>query len=695
MGQRRAITGQAPQRALRQVLRRVSGLHESPVSGRGCAALCSAPDARVGAPRSTPVRLLLRRSRLALPALLALALVAACIGVRAADAERRTDESPWRVMVLNSSDVLIPFWLALDPLLRAAIAEGAAPRAVNFVGEALDLIRFPHLEADQAALLKRKYPAQHVDLVMVVGMPALEFAIKHRDALWRGAPIVFLIVPPGAVADASRLANVTGAYYDFDASGTLALMARLQPGLSRLVVASGNSPFDLEIGARLVRQGEQPPPKLAVDFANDRTLDELAASVARLPASSAVLYTSMMRDASGATHTPRDVAAVLANASAAPVYALFPTMLGQGIVGGSMTPIEDEAAAAAQLALRVLRAGSAEGIAPLASPPARCLLDHRALRRWNIPDAAVPDDCEIRFLPRAIWRDYPLQVGAAAAAMAVLAALVAALLVQRRRKHQADLATQQLRNTLFHAARLAAVGELTASIAHEINQPLGAILTNADVARKIIERDPTRTADVHRILADIRADDIRAGAVIQRVRGLVAKREADLHRVDLNEVVGEVLAFLRNEAARRNIALNASLDPATPAVLADRVQLQQVLLNLLLNAMDAMAETLVLGRSVAIGTAALADGSAEVTIADRGHGIAAENLPRLFESFWSTKPEGMGLGLSVVKSILDAHGGSIRAENNEHGGATFRVVLPAATAAAPATIGAELGRSTT
>jgi len=272
---------------------------------------------------------------------------------------------------------------------------------------------------------------------------------------------------------------------------------------------------------------------------------------------------------------------------------------------------------------------------------------------------------------------------------------VAALLVQRRRKHQADLATQQLRNTLFHAARLAAVGELTASIAHEINQPLGAILTNADVARKIIERDPTRTADIQRILADIRADDIRAGAVIQRVRGLVAKREAEPRRVDLNEVVGEVLAFLRNEAARRNIALNASLDPTTPAVLADRVQLQQVLLNLLLNAMDAMAETLVLRRSIDVSTAVRADGSAEVAIADRGHGIAAENLPRLFDSFWSTKPEGMGLGLSVVKSILDAHGGSIRAEDNEHGGATFRVVLPAASAAAPATIAAEPRRSTT
>jgi C4-dicarboxylate-specific signal transduction histidine kinase len=370
-------------------------------------------------------------------------------------------------------------------------------------------------------------------------------------------------------------------------------------------------------------------------------------------------------------------------------------MLGQGIVGGSMTSIEDAAAAAAQLALRVLRAGSAEGIALQPSPAARCLLDYRALRRWDIPHSAVPGDCEIRFLPQAIWRDYPLQVAAAAAAIVALATLVLALLVLQRRRHQAELAVQQLRNTLFHASRLAAVGEMSASIAHEINQPLGAILTNADVARRIIERDPSRTADVQRILADIRADDLRASAVIQRVRRLVAKREVELRRINVNEVVGEVLAFLRNEAARRNITLTASLDAAVPEVMADRVQLQQVLLNLLINAMDAMAETLVLRRSIVVSTATLEDGSAEVAVADRGHGIAVENLPRLFDSFWTTKPEGMGLGLSVVKSILDAHGGSIRAHSNEHGGATFRVVLPAAPATAPVRRGAEPRRSMT
>lgn len=652
------------------------------------------PAPHAGAVESTPVRPNFRPSTRPLCWLLVWTFFAVCASAHAADAARSAVERPWRVLALNSSDVLIPFWLALDPLLRASIAEGAAPRRVNFLAEALDLTRFPNLESDQAALLQKKYAAQPIDLVMAVGPLALEFAIKHRDSLWRGAPIVFLVVPPGAIADASRLSNVTGVYYDFDVGGTLALITRLQPGLSRLIVAGGSSAFDLEVNTRLGRQVEHVPQQLAVEVVNDRTADELAALLAQLPASSAVLYTSMMRDTSGALHTPRDVAGMLASASAAPVYALFPTMLGQGVVGGSMTSIEDEAKAAAGLALRALRAGSAEGISLQASPRARCLLDFRALQRWDIPDSTIPDDCEIRFLPQAIWRDYPVQVAVAAAAVAALAALVVTLLVQRRRRHQADLAVQQLRNTLFHASRLAAVGEMSASIAHEINQPLGAILTNADVARRIIERDPSRTADIQRILADIRADDLRASAVIQRVRKLVTKREVEFRRVDLNEIVAEVLAFLRNEAARRNITLTASLGDAVPDVLADRVQLQQIFLNLSINAMDAMAETLVLRRSIVVSTTMLEDGSAEVAVADRGHGIAVENFPRLFDSFWSTKPEGMGLGLAVVKTILDAHGGSIRADNNEHGGATFRVVLPAAPATAPAAVGATPRRST-
>jgi signal transduction histidine kinase len=618
----------------------------------------------------------------ALRHLLVLALLALFGCAHAADEPGDSVEAPWRVLILNGADVLIPFWQLIDPVLRESMAAEAAPRKVEFRGEALDLARFPNVEAEVVALLKKKYWEQPVDLVLTVGTSALQFAKKYQASIWRGAPIVFLVVPAGDLDDQSRSLNVTGVFYDFDIDGTLALISRLQPRRNRLLVIGGNSTLDLAWNAHFVPHHEHVPKDVAIEYVNELTPDELVPLLGGLPPTTAVLYTSMSRDARGASHTPRDIAGQLAQASAAPVYAMFPTMLGQGIVGGSMAAIEDEGAAAAKLAVRVLRAGSAEAIPAQASPPARCVLDMRALRRWDIDQDAVPDDCEIRFLPRVIWRDYPRQFAASMATIVTLALLVAALLVQRRRRHQADLAVQSLRVTLFHASRLAAVGELTASIAHEINQPLGAILANADAARRIIERDPSRTEDLQQILGDIRADDLRASAVIRRIRGILAKREPERERVRINEVVDEVLALLRNEATRRSITLNAALDPAAPDVLGDRVQLQQTLVNLLINAMDAMVETAGPQRIVDVTTAATEDGNAEMAVADRGHGIAAENLPRLFDSFWSTKPAGMGLGLAISKSILEAHGGTIRAERNGYGGATFRITLPAARSAA-------------
>jgi len=616
--------------------------------------------------------------------LIALALCVSSLGAYAADAAERPPAAPWRVVILNSADVLIPFWLTLDPVMREAISARAAPRSVDFVGEALDFLRFPNLEAEQAALLKKKYAELPVDLIIAAAQPALEFATKYRDAVWHGAPIVFLVVPPGAVSGGLLPSNITGVYYDYDVGGTLLLMVRLQPELSRVVVAGGNSAFDVAWNARFPAASRSLPREIAIEYLNDRTPGELATDLARLPRSAAVFYTSMSRDRSGATQTPRDVAGVLARAASVPVYAMFPSMFGKGIVGGLMVAIEDEAFAAAELAVRVLRAGSARGIPVQPSPPPRCVLDFRALQRWDLQQRAVPDDCEIRFLPPSIWREYPGQVAAGVAAIAVLAALVVALLVQRRRRQQADVAVQHLRHTLFHASRLAAVGELTASIAHEINQPLAAILANADTAKMIIERDPTRIGEVRRILGDISNDDVRASAVIRRIRGLLSKRDSEPQLMDVNTVVGEVLELLRNEAVRRDIALTASYGAGLPRVLGDQVQLQQVVLNLVINAMDAMADSQPSRRNLAITTSLADNGSVEITIADQGHGIAPENFEHLFDSFWSTKAEGMGLGLAIVKSILDAHRGSIRAENNERGGATFRVSLPAAPAAAPA-----------
>jgi len=233
------------------------------------------------------------------------------------------------------------------------------------------------------------------------------------------------------------------------------------------------------------------------------------------------------------------------------------------------------------------------------------------------------------------------------------------------------------RDDLARAARLAAMGELSASIAHEIAQPLGAILSNADAAELLLARDEVPLDELRDILADIRAQDLRAHEIIRRLRALLEHRETQRCDVDLHAALDDVIKLVEGEAMRRRIALTLQNDAHDATLHCDRVQLQQVLLNLLLNAMDAMRDTPAASRRVLVRMRERErDGCVELQVCDRGHGFAAHEAGRLFESFYTTRDGGMGMGLSIARSIVLAHGGSIAAAPRARGGAVFTVLLP-------------------
>jgi len=229
---------------------------------------------------------------------------------------------------------------------------------------------------------------------------------------------------------------------------------------------------------------------------------------------------------------------------------------------------------------------------------------------------------------------------------------------------------------LAHVSRLAVVGELTAMIAHEVNQPLGAILSNADAAEILLKSDDPPLHEIHEILADIRRDDLRAGETIRRTRELLRRRDMQMEPLDLNDIVADVLHLAAGDALRRRVQMRTELASALPVVSGDRVHLQHALLNLILNAMDAMAGKPAAARELTIRTSLDGSGGVEVAIVDRGTGIPAGRMSSIFDSFFSTKADGMGLGLSIARSIIAAHRGRIWAENNPGAGATFRFVLP-------------------
>jgi two-component system sensor kinase FixL len=220
------------------------------------------------------------------------------------------------------------------------------------------------------------------------------------------------------------------------------------------------------------------------------------------------------------------------------------------------------------------------------------------------------------------------------------------------------------------------MGELSASLAHELNQPLTAILSNAQAAQNLLACDVVDLEAMREILTDIVADDKRAAAVIRRLRSLLRKGELEFVPLDVNEIVSEVGWLVKNDALTRNVSLRLDLASDLPAVLGDRVQLQQVVLNLVLNGLEALRPPWAGGQTLVIRTARDDGTSVTVAVQDSGAGIDEKDTDRIFQPFYTTKGEGLGMGLAIARTIVDAHGGRLAAANNEHGGATVQFTLP-------------------
>lgn len=241
----------------------------------------------------------------------------------------------------------------------------------------------------------------------------------------------------------------------------------------------------------------------------------------------------------------------------------------------------------------------------------------------------------------------------------------------------AELQAQQHRAELAHVARMSTLGELAASLAHELNQPLTAILSNAQAAQRLLDVAPIDLAEIREILKDMVADDNRAGQVIQRLRALVKKQPPEFTALDLGAVMREVVHLVHTDAILRASQIALAVAPGLPRVWGDRVELQQVALNLLLNALEAMKDRPVEDRQVAVQVEADGPGMVKVAVRDRGAGLG-EEIERVFRPFYTTKPDGLGVGLSISRSIVEAHGGRLWAENNADRGATFSFTVPAA-----------------
>jgi len=244
-----------------------------------------------------------------------------------------------------------------------------------------------------------------------------------------------------------------------------------------------------------------------------------------------------------------------------------------------------------------------------------------------------------------------------------------------RKRAELDAAAQ--RHELAHLNRVLILAEQSGALAHELSQPLAAILANAQAARRLLDRSPPDLGELRETLDDVIKSSRRAGAVIQRLRDLLKKSHTALQPIDLNEVTREVVDLTRSDLLLRRMPIATSLSPGLPPVLGDRVQLQQVIINLVLNACDAMSTVEPADRELTLSTVADEEG-VQIVVADRGVGIPESELESVFDPFVTHREQGLGLGLAISRSIVLAHRGRIQAENNPDRGATFRCFLPLA-----------------
>jgi PAS domain S-box-containing protein len=258
--------------------------------------------------------------------------------------------------------------------------------------------------------------------------------------------------------------------------------------------------------------------------------------------------------------------------------------------------------------------------------------------------------------------------------------LVSIVDITERKRSQEAL--DRVQADLAHVNRVSTLGELTASIAHEVNQPIAAVITNADAALRFLAANPPDLGEVREALDGIGKDGKRAGEILGRIRALVRKAPAQKEQFDINQAILEVVALTRSEVQRSGVALQTQLQPTLPPIVGDRIQLQQVVLNFVLNAIDATSGVDRYSRDVVVSTAKDSNGVI-VAVRDTGVGLDADGIDRLFRPFYTTKASGMGMGLSICRSIIEAHGGHVRAARNDDAGATFQFTLPAQQAGEP------------
>jgi signal transduction histidine kinase len=588
----------------------------------------------------------------------------------------RADEQK-RVMLLHSFGQEVRPWSDYAQSIRSQLNR-QSPWPLDITNQSVITARSEknHAEAAFVEYLRALFAKQPLDLIVSIGAPAAALVQRHRQDFFAATPMVFTAVERRRVDSSILTEHDAVVPIRIDFLALVKNILQVLPETKSVAVIVGKSPIEQFWREEISKEVMPLADRVAFAFYDDRPFEEILSLAAAPPPHSVILWESMIVDAAGVVHDGDAAFKSLHAVAREPIFGYYEPSIGQGLVGGPYAGVLDTSRATAAAAVRIL---SGESPADLRIAPiefATPKFDWREMQRWGISQSQLPLGSIIAFRDPTAWEQYRWQIATTVIVMLLQAGLITLLIHEHQRRRVAEVQTRERMAELAHVNRYTTAGELSASIAHELNQPLTAIKMNAGAAELMLNSASPDLNEIKDVLADIRKDDERAAEVLRRLRGLLKKTVFEPEDIDLNEAVREVFAFLSPISRVRGVTISCVSTPQSLRVRADRIQVQQVILNLIMNGIDALAAKPAGPRRIT-GRIRQKDGRfAEVSILDTGPGIPSDQMGQVFEPFFTTKDQGMGMGLSIARTIVEAHGGRIWAENRADGGAVFRLTLP-------------------
>ena len=594
---------------------------------------------------------------------------------------------PRRVLLLHAFGHAYSPWSDMASSFRAELIK-KSPERIDLYEVSLDTAQVQELHEEgffidyvQTLLKGRK-----LDLIVPVGAPAAFFVQRNRQRLPSSTRVLIFGADHRRIPESSLTVDDATALHENDMPAHLENILRLLPETKNVAVVVGSSPVERYWASELKRDFQPFTDRVNITWFDELTLSDMLTQAATMPPNSAIFFLLLIEDAAGVPYTQNRALEKFREVANAPIFGLGDFELGRGVVGGPALRTQAIGERAAQVAIQILAGEPPSRLkfAPLqyGSPS----YDWRELRRWNISEALLPPGSVVQFRESTFWELYRWQIAVASAIVLFQTALIAGLLIERERRQraatQASKATAesgQHRENLAHLVRVHAVGEMSTAIAHEINQPLAAIKNYAFAAQRWLTQ-VGGAPKVGELLNKIEEQASRGGDVLQSLRTMVKKHNSSPAKVDIGPLVAETLKLAELQSRVGDIRLESSIATDLPPVFVDKIQIQQVLLNLTRNAIEAMAESGHTG-AINVGVAGNGHGEVAVSVADSGPEIGPDEAQRVFEPFYSTKGNGLGVGLSISRAIIEAHGGRLSLTPNAGGGSVFQFTLPAMKAA--------------